>query len=169
VCGSDLHSFGEGGIGDAMLAAPLVLGHVHLGDDVAVIGCGPIGLLLVQVARAAGARVVLAVDPLAHRRAAAERAGAARALSPEEVPGGVDADVTFEVAGTDAAVELAIRAGRPGARVVLAGIPGDDRTSFPAGAARRKGLTLVLVRRMGDPTRARSAWSRRAASRWTGS
>ena len=52
------------------------LGHVRLGADVAVVGCGPIGLLIVQVARAAGARVALAVDPLEHRRAAAERAGA---------------------------------------------------------------------------------------------
>jgi L-iditol 2-dehydrogenase len=32
--------------------------------------------------------------------------------------------------------------------VILAGIPGDDRTSFSASAARRKGLTIKLVRRM---------------------
>ena len=38
----------------------------------------------------------------------------------------------------------------PGARVVLAGIPDDDRTSFPAGLARRKGLTIVMARRMND-------------------
>ena len=63
------------------------LGHVHLGAEVAVIGCGPIGLLLVQVARAAGARVVLAVEPLAHRRAAAERAGAEQVVAPDDVAG----------------------------------------------------------------------------------
>jgi L-iditol 2-dehydrogenase len=39
---------------------------------------------------------------------------------------------------------------RPGARVVLAGIPDGDRTSFSASVARRKGLSLVLVRRMKD-------------------
>jgi L-iditol 2-dehydrogenase len=32
--------------------------------------------------------------------------------------------------------------------VVLVGIPDDDRTSFPAALARRKGLTLLLSRRM---------------------
>ncbi len=37
---------------------------------------------------------------------------------------------------------------RPGARVVLAGIPDGDRTSFPAALARRKGLSIILVRRM---------------------
>ena len=33
---------------------------------------------------------------------------------------------------------------------VLAGIPDDDRTSFPAALARRKGLTIAMVRRMKD-------------------
>jgi L-iditol 2-dehydrogenase len=126
----------------------LDLGHVHLGSEVAVVGCGPIGLLLVQVARAAGARVGLAVDPLAHRREAAARVGAELVAGPEDVPSGVDADVVFEVAGTDAAVDGAMRVARPGARVVLVGIPGDDHTSFRASLARRKGLTIVMVRRM---------------------
>ncbi len=126
----------------------LDLGHVHLAADVAVVGCGPIGLLLIQVARAAGARVALAVDPLPHRRAAAERAGAARVVAPEDVGPQVEVDVAFEVAGSDAAVELAMRLARPGARVVLAGIPADDRTSFSAALARRKGLTIAMVRRM---------------------
>jgi L-iditol 2-dehydrogenase len=126
----------------------LDLGHVHLGDDVAVVGCGPIGLLLIEVARAAGARVPVAVDPLAHRRAAAERAGAETVVAPEDLPDGLTVDVAFEVAGTDAAVEGAMRLARAGARVVLVGIPSDDRTTFGAGLARRKGLTIVMARRM---------------------
>ena len=36
----------------------------------------------------------------------------------------------------------------PGARVILVGIPADDRTSFGASTARRKGLTIKLARRM---------------------
>jgi len=126
------------------------LGHVHLGADVAVMGCGPIGLLLVQVLRAAGARVVLAVDPLPHRRAGAERAGAELAVAPDALSAdaGVAVDVAFEVAGNDSAVDLAMRVARPGARVVLTGIPTDDQTTFSASLARRKGLTIVMVRRM---------------------
>jgi L-iditol 2-dehydrogenase len=133
-------------LGVAIFSADL--GHVRLGSDVAVIGCGPIGLLIIQVARAAGARVVLAADPLPHRRAAAERAGAALVAAPEDVAGQVDADVAFEAAGSDAAVDVAMQVARAGARVVLAGIPDDDRTSFRASLARRKGLTIVMVRRM---------------------
>jgi L-iditol 2-dehydrogenase len=58
--------------------------------------------------------------------------------------------VAFEMAGTDEAVRLAMMAARPGGRVVLGGIPGDDRTTFRASTARRKGLTIAMVRRMND-------------------
>jgi L-iditol 2-dehydrogenase len=46
------------------------------------------------------------------------------------------------------AIDAAVEAVRPGGRVVIAGIPSDERTSFPASPARRKGLTISLVRRM---------------------
>ena len=123
------------------------LGHVQLADTVAVLGCGPIGLLIAQVARAAGAHVVVATDPLPHRREAALRAGAEQAVAPEDLPD-TQVDVAFEAAGAQQAVDQALQLARPGARVVLAGIPGDDRTSFSASLARRKGLTLVMARRM---------------------
>jgi L-iditol 2-dehydrogenase len=126
------------------------LGHVRVGDRVAIVGCGPIGLLLQQVCQAAGAGVALAVDPLLHRREAAARAGARLVTAPDVYENLVEVDVVFEAAGTDEAVDLALAAARPGARVVLAGIPAGDRTSFSASVARRKGLTLVLVRRMGE-------------------
>jgi L-iditol 2-dehydrogenase len=133
------------------------LGHVRIGSSVAVVGCGPIGLCLVQLARAGGATLVIAVDPLAHRRQAALSYGADVVLTAEpgefsegtaEATQGRGVDVVFEVAGTDEAVALAIEAARPGARVVLAGIPADDQTTFPASGARRKGLSLIMVRRM---------------------
>ncbi|GAA4249386.1 NAD(P)-dependent alcohol dehydrogenase [Dactylosporangium darangshiense] len=133
------------------------LGHVPLGADVAVIGAGPIGLLLIQVARAAGAARVLSADPLPHRREAAARYGADAVLDPA-APGyesalaaftdGRGVDVAFEIAGTDAAIEAAIIAARPGARVVLGGIPSTETSAFPAATARRKGLTFAMVRRM---------------------
>ena len=129
----------------------LDLGHVAVGARVAIVGCGPIGLLIQQVSVAAGATVALAVDPLEHRRAAASRAGAVSALAPGEIESwdGAEVDVAFEAAGTDdgrrrrAACGAAGRAGRAGRHP-----GGDDRTSFSASIARRKGATLVLVRRM---------------------
>ena len=56
--------------------------------------------------------------------------------------------VRARLAGTDAAVNAAMLAVRPGARVLLLGIPDGDSTTFRASVARRKGLTIVLVRRM---------------------
>jgi L-iditol 2-dehydrogenase len=61
---------------------------------------------------------------------------------------GFGVDVAFEAAGTDEAVRLAVESVRPGGRVVLAGIPGDDAIRFQASVARRKGLTIAMVRRM---------------------
>lgn len=141
------------------------LGHLHLGGTVAVAGCGPIGLLLIQVLRASGAARIIAFDPLRHRREAAARLGADEVHDPapftesDDLGGiaGEGADVAFEMAGTDGAVALAMAAARPGARVVLGGIPGDDLTRFPASLARRKGLTIALVRRMNE-VYPRAAW-----------
>ena len=134
------------------------LGHLPFGGTASVIGCGPIGLLLIAVLKAAGASSVVAVEPLGHRRAAAARLGADQvADSAAFTAGGLMAeltgfgvDVAFEAAGNDAAVELAMDSVRPGGRVVLSGIPGDDFIRFGASRARRKGLTIAMVRRMNE-------------------
>ncbi|HTV13001.1 MAG TPA: alcohol dehydrogenase catalytic domain-containing protein [Acidimicrobiales bacterium] len=125
------------------------LGHVRFAGTVAIVGCGPIGLMTIMVARAAGVSHITAVEPLAHRREAAARCGADEVLSPEQLGGasGND-DVVFEVAGTDEAVAESMALVRPGGRVVLVGIPDQDATSFPASVARRKGLTILMSRRM---------------------
>jgi L-iditol 2-dehydrogenase len=135
----------------------LDLGRVSVGDAVAVVGCGPIGLLLVQLARLAGARWVGATDPLSHRLEAAARFGAAtfpahgtrgsagRMLS---AAGNGGVDVTFEAAGSAEAVETAIRVAGPGTRVVVVGIPSDDRVTLRASTARRNELTILFARRM---------------------
>lgn len=132
------------------------LAHLRQGMHVLVVGCGPIGLLIVRLARLAGASTVAALEPLAHRRKAAQRVGAAIAVERaddlpavlDEVTSGRGADVAFEVTDSGSAPETAMAGVRAGARVVLVGIPDDDRTSFRASLARRKGLTLVFVRRM---------------------
>jgi L-iditol 2-dehydrogenase len=134
------------------------LGHLPFGGTASVIGCGPIGLLLVGLLKAAGAESVLAVEPLAHRREAAARLGADLVADPAsfgdaEFMGslvGYGVDVAFEAAGNDEGVRLAMQSARPGGRVVLAGIPGDDTIRFGASAARRKGLTIAMVRRMNE-------------------
>lgn len=131
------------------------LGHVRAGAKVAVLGLGPIGLMLVQLLVALGAGHVVAVDPLPHRRRAALDRGADEAVGPDALAEGAalpapGVDVAFEVAGTDEAVHGAFLAARPGGRVVLVGIPEGDSTTFRASLARRKGLTILMSRRMAE-------------------
>lgn len=132
------------------------LGSLQTGMTVGVFGCGPIGLLVLQVARAAGATRLIATEKLPHRLEAARSLGAevfqaAGGRESDEVleaTGGRGVDVAFEAAGENEAVEAAIAATRSGGRVVLIGIPASDRTAFTASIARRKGLTIMLTRRM---------------------
>jgi L-iditol 2-dehydrogenase len=56
--------------------------------------------------------------------------------------------VCIDSAGDNQAVETAVETARPGARVILVGIPTVDQTIFRASTARRKGLTIKLCRRM---------------------
>jgi L-iditol 2-dehydrogenase len=118
------------------------LGKVRPGDRVGVFGCGPIGLLVLQVARAAGATEVLVTEPLPHRMEAARKLGAEVWTPGEQV------NVAFECAGVNEAVDDALNAVRPGGRTILVGIPDEERTSFVASVARRKGVTIKLSRRM---------------------
>ena len=133
------------------------LGHLKAGMTVGVFGCGAIGLLIIQLARLSGATNIVATDVLPHRVEAAKALGAHHAIMVGDrrgvdmiraASGDRGVDVAFEVAGDQEAFEAAVAAVRPGGKVILVGIPSDDKTSFSASVARRKGLTIKVVRRM---------------------
>ena len=133
------------------------LGKLRAGMSVGVFGCGPIGLLIVQLARLSGASTIIATDILPHRVEAAKSFGADHAVLAEAgreldeiraATNGRGVDVAFEAAGEQDAVDVSVAAVIPGGKIILVGIPTDDHTSFPASVARRKGLTIKLVRRM---------------------
>jgi L-iditol 2-dehydrogenase len=126
------------------------------GARVAILGAGPIGLLLVQLAVAAGAASILATDRLPHRVAAARSLGATAELvsgGAERAAllaamGGQGVDAAIEIAGDDDAIATAVHLVRPGGTVVIAGIPTADTSTIAASIARRKGLDLRFSRRM---------------------
>jgi len=100
---------------------------IEAGETVVVMGQGPIGLLLMLLARRAGARV-LTTDPMAERRAVSERLGAAGAFDPlvlsvaEEVrkfTAGRGADAVLVAVPLPAALTEALAIARPGGRVLL--------------------------------------------------
>lgn len=131
--------------------------HLKAGDTVAVLGAGPIGLLIGAVAKLAGAGVVLLTEPLKYRREFARKYCADFVFDPTgrspvddilKMTGGRGVDVAFEAAGADETPEQAAEVVRPGGKVIITGIPKDDNLTLNASVVRRKGLTIRLVRRM---------------------
>jgi 6-hydroxycyclohex-1-ene-1-carbonyl-CoA dehydrogenase len=105
-------------------------GRVRPGDHVVVIGCGGVGLNVVQIAAALGARVI-AVDLSDDKLAWADRLGAAETINPEaetrldkavrKRTGGAGADIAFEVVGRPETQEAALGCLSTGGRLVLVG------------------------------------------------
>lgn len=102
------------------------------GKVVAVIGCGPIGLFAVGIARAAGASLVIAVEPHQDRRTIARRMGAGLTLDPvqddveeavKELTSGYGADVVCEISGHPDGVTTAFRICRNAGYVRMLGLP----------------------------------------------
>ncbi len=142
-----------GGLTDAQAAmvepATVALHAVHrtpvsLGATVAIQGCGPIGLLTLQCARAAGAGHVIAIEPDAARRALAATLGADVAVSPSEAPDavGTGADLVFECAGVPPTLQAAVDLTCRGGVVNLVGLASGTATVDP-GSWLRKEVTVV--------------------------
>jgi (R,R)-butanediol dehydrogenase/meso-butanediol dehydrogenase/diacetyl reductase len=104
------------------------------GESVAVVGAGPIGLLLVQFAATAGARRIVVSDISDARLARARLLGATETVntSAHDLPStAAGVDVAFEAVGIQAALDDAIGSVRKGGRVVLVGLFG-ERARFDA-------------------------------------
>lgn len=123
-------------------------------ESVAVLGCGPIGLGIVDLCRLAGVAELYAIDPVAHRRDAAPRFGARAVADRVEAladwTGGRGVDLVIEATNAPDGFQHAAEAVRIGGRVVLVGIPDGDSYRLEAALARRKGLTVRFSRRMGE-------------------
>ena len=112
--------------------------HVRMGDSVAVIGLGGVGLASLLGARASGARHIVAVDLADAKLELAKSLGATHVFnagSPDcleqirqVTAGGVD--YAFELAGSVRALDLAYRITRRGGTTVTAGLPPPTAT-FP--------------------------------------
>lgn len=145
---------------DAVMLEPLGvaihavdLARPRLLERVALVGCGPIGLLILQVLRSVGVGEILVCDPQPHRRALALELGATRAganvADIAEWTRGEGLPLVIEATNAPEGFRDAIRATRIGGRLVLVGIPDGDSYMIPAAEARRRGLTVKFSRRMG--------------------
>ncbi|MFB4285107.1 MULTISPECIES: Zn-dependent alcohol dehydrogenase [unclassified Nonomuraea] len=124
---------------------------VRPGSTVAVIGCGGVGLSVIQGARVSGARTILAVDPLESKHELARKVGATHAVTPEQVPealneltGGGGFDYGFEVVGKSATIQSAWQITRAGGDVIVVGAGAmDDMVSISAFSLLFEGKNLL--------------------------
>ena len=125
-----------------------------IGRSVAILGCGPIGIFAVGVARAAGASDVIATDTKPYRLDLAKQLGANLTVDVTqndlekviaERTNGEGVDVVLEMSGAPSAIRQAMRIARRGARVSLLGIPAQPVELDMAEDMIFKGLTVQCI------------------------
>lgn len=108
---------------------------IEPGDDVAIMGCGTIGLLAVQWAKVFGAKRIIAIDIDESKLELAMKLGATDVINPlngapheqlEKITGGRRADVAVESAGSKITSAQVFALARKGGKVVFLGIPYGD-------------------------------------------
>jgi S-(hydroxymethyl)glutathione dehydrogenase/alcohol dehydrogenase len=131
------------------VGAALNTARIRPGDTAAVVGCGGVGLNVVQGCRIAGASRIVAVDVVPAKLELALRLGATDAVDARQ-PGAVTAvrdltgggaDFAFEAIGRPQTIELALQLTARGGHAILVGMaPPDARIPLDA-------LTLTLEER----------------------
>ncbi len=115
---------------------------IVLGDQVMIIGAGPIGLFVMQAAHVCGAGSIVVIEPSTARRTIAESLGADVVIDPTaddaqaQIQGAIGAngaDVVFECAGIASTIQTAVDNVRRGGVVSLVGVATGAAEIDPAG------------------------------------
>jgi S-(hydroxymethyl)glutathione dehydrogenase/alcohol dehydrogenase len=126
------------------LGAVFNLAEITAGCSVGIVGCGPLGLWMIQGARLAGAGQIIAVEPRPERRRLASELGATHVVDPADgdpvqqvlaLTGGRGVDSCLEAAGPPAAIEQAFAMTRHAGTLVPTGLTRDafsETVSLPA-------------------------------------
>jgi len=132
------------------------LAKVQVGDSVAILGAGCIGLSILELVKLAGAQPIFISDKFSWRLAQAQAPFVTAINCDDQDPvaavrratGGRGVDVAIEAAWADHSVQQAAEMVRVGGRLVVVGISEDDNLLFKHSTVRRKGVTIRLARRM---------------------
>ena len=123
------------------------LSQLKLGDSVAVLGAGPIGLFCLQTAKAAGASAVFVSEPAPARAEAAKQLGADAVIDPTKedvierivsLTGGVGPDVVFECAAAKNTLDQAFNLVKRDGEVVLIALAWEPTAVLPVDWAARE-------------------------------
>ena len=160
-CGSDVTDYA---VGDS------VCGY-GVGDFVVVVGLGAIGQIAIQLAKRAGASVVIGVDPIAHRCDIARRHGADFCLNPigtdvgkeiKTLTGKQGADVIIETSGYADALQSALRGLAYGGTISCVAFAKPFAEGFNLGReAHFNNAKIVFSRACSEPNPDYPRWSRK--------
>ena len=138
----------------AVILHILELTDIHLGDTVAVMGAGPIGLLTASVARIAGASRIFIADRIPHRLRLARDIGFDCAIeigkfeqAVMDETGGRGVDIVLDAAAALQTINMSIAIARLGGRIVLIGIPSEMELNVDVHTAMAKELNIQTVKR----------------------
>jgi len=151
------------GYEEGVLSEPLAIGiyavklsGLKIGDDIAILGAGPIGLSILFSARESGANRIFVSDLIDERIEFAKKIGADFTVNAnkediteivKKITDNRGVDISFESAGKKETFRQVIHTSRIGGKSVLVGIPSEDIVEFEAHIMRRKELELINVRR----------------------
>jgi L-iditol 2-dehydrogenase len=150
-----------------VIAEPFAIGlyavkqsQVFSGAKVAILGAGPIGLSCMAAARALGAQQIVMTEIIPERVKLARNNGADWVGNPHQEnivqsvckrePGGMD--IVYECAGQQDTLDQGIELLKPGGKLMMVGIPREQRVSFCPDLIRRKEITMINVRRQNHCT-----------------
>lgn len=127
---------------------------LRAGQSVAIVGAGPIGLVTLQVAKAAGAGAITVVDLDENRLETARRLGATDTVDASKndaveavmgATGGRGVDIVFEAAGSPKTAAAAVHLVKRGGRVVMIGLPPQDNFPYPLVYAMSREIDIFTV------------------------
>jgi L-iditol 2-dehydrogenase len=150
---------------DAALSEPLTIGvyavklaQTNPGMNIAIFGCGPIGLSVLAALQVHSPGKIYVTDKLDYRLSIATQSGAnwtGNPLKQDIVKDITDkepllTDMVFECCGQQETADQALKILKPGGKLVQIGIPEFDKFSFSADLMRRKELCIQNVRRQNE-------------------
>ena len=134
----------------------LEISKFRLGDTVAILGAGPIGMLTAALAKASGAARVWVADIVPHRLELARKMGADVVVNRNEASlyeavmdetGGRGVDMAFDAAGFASTINEGMNVARPGGTFVLIGLPTEEPLHVDLNIAMDKELRLQTIKR----------------------
>ena len=132
------------------------LAGIRLGDTVAVLGSGPIGMLSVAVAKLAGASKIFVADKVAHRVALGLRMGADVGIHSQtesvcdtilDATGGRGVDFVMDAAGMTETINWGMKIARRGGQFILIGIPTEPDLNIDLHTAMHREIRIQTIRR----------------------